>query len=118
MPSLREILLEDITRYSVRAIIVSTKEANFTEVIDGIRATRKITTVNVDTPEDLEIRNKQRTDGKEVHTATLKFIGGQDPNQDLDFFKTTMLKSDKGDPTNKIKGLQHIVFKKDTLKKV
>jgi len=117
MPSLREILLEDITRYSVRAIIVSTKEANFTEVIDGIRATRKITIVNNITPEKYDIKNKERTDGKEEHFITAKFLS-TNPEQDLEFFKNTMMKSDKGDPERKIEGLQFIKFLPDTLIKI
>jgi len=118
MIKLKDILNEALNVYSVDVIIVSDKEANFTDVVDGIRAIRRVTIVNPNTPEDREEKNRQRTDGKEIHTATIKFVAGQDPKQDLDFFKTTMLQSDKGDPNKRIPGLRHVVFKPESLTKV
>jgi len=118
MIKLKDILNEALNIYSVDVIIVSDKEANFTDVVDGIRAIRRVTIVNPNTPEDREEKNRQRTDGKEIHTATIKFVAGQDPKQDLDFFKTTMLQSDKGDPNRRIPGLRHVVFKPESLTKV
>ena len=118
MIKLRDILNESLNIYSVDVIIVSDKEANFTDVVDGIRAIRRVTIVNPNTPEDREEKNRQRTDGKEIHTATIKFVAGQDPKQDLDFFKTTMLQSDKGDPNRRIPGLRHVVFKPESLTKL
>ena len=35
--------------------------------------------------------------------------------EDLEFLKTTMLKSDSGDPEQRIPGLRHLIFKPDTL---
>ena len=118
MIKLKDILAEALNIYSVDIIIVSDKEANITDVFDGIRAIRRVTIVNPNTPEDREEKNRQRTDGKEVHTATIKFVAGQDPKQDLDFFKTTMLQSDKGDPNRRIPGLRHVVFKPESLTKL
>ena len=118
MIKLKYILAEALNIYSVDIIIVSDKEANFTDVVDGIRAIRRVTIVNPNTPEDREEKNRQRTDGKEIHTATIKFVAGQDPKQDLDFFKTTMLQSDKGDPNRRIPGLRHVVFKPESLTKL
>lgn len=118
MIKLRDILNEDIVLRSVNAVLVTDKDTNFTDVLDGVRGVRKITTVNVTTPEELEVKNKARTDGKEVHTVTLKFISGLDPKQDLDFFKTTMLQSKKGDANKRIDGLRHVIFKPDTLTRV
>jgi len=107
MIKLRDILFEDINIYSVTVVIVSDKDANFTDILDGMRATRKVTIINSNTSDELELKNRTRNDGKEVHTATLKFSSGKDPKQDLDFLKTTMLSSDKGDPEMRIKGLRH-----------
>jgi len=118
MIKLKDILNEALNIYSVDVVIVSDKEANITDVFDGIRAIRRVTIVNPNTPEDREEKNRQRTDGKEVHTATIKFVAGQDPKQDLEFFKTTMLQSDKGDPNKRIPGLRHVVFKPESLNKV
>ena len=118
MIKLKDILFEDITLYSVDVVLVTDKDENFTDVLDGVRGIRKITTVNVNTPEDMEAKNRRRTDGKEVHTASIKFIGGQDPKQDLEFFKTTMLQSKKGDPNKRVLGLRHVIFKPDSLTRV
>jgi len=118
MIKLRDILSEDIVLRSVDAVLVTDKDTNFTDVLDGVRGVRKITTVNVTTPEELETKNKSRTDGKEVHTVTLKFISGLDPKQDLNFFKTTMLQSKKGDANKRIDGLRHVIFKPDTLTRI
>lgn len=118
MIKLKDILYEDISLYSVDIVLVTDKDQNFTDTLDGVRGIRKITTVNVNTPEELEIKNRTRTDGKEVHTATVKFIGGQDPKQDLEFFKTTMLQSKKGDPNKRVIGLRHVIFKPESLTRV
>lgn len=118
MIKLKDILHENITLYSVDVVLVTDKDTNFTDVVDGVRGIRKVTTVNTNTSDELEAKNKQRTDGKEVHTATIKFIGGLNPQQDLDFFKTTMLQSKKGDPNKRIVGLRHVIFKPKTLIRV
>jgi hypothetical protein len=118
MIKLRDILFENINIYSVSVVIVSDKDANFTNILDGMRATRKVTIINSNTSDEIEAKNRQRNDGKEIHTATLKFASGKDPKQDLEFLKTTMLSSDKGDPEMRIKGLRHLIFKPETLTKV
>ena len=118
MIKLKDILAEALNIYSVDVIIVSDKDANITDVFDGIRAIRRVTIVNSNTGDEREAKNRSRTDGKEVHTATIKFVAGQDPKQDLDFFKTTMLQSDKGDPNKRIPGLRHIVFRPESLNKL
>jgi len=118
MIKLSDILFEDINIYSVTVVIVSDKDANFTDIFDGMRATRKVTIINSNTSDELELKNRTRNDGKEVHTATLKFSSGKDPKQDLDFLKTTMLSSDKGDPGMRIKGLRHLIFNPETLTKI
>ena len=118
MIKLRDILFEDINIYSVNVVIISDKDANFTDILDGMRATRKVTIINANTSNELELKNRQRTDGKETHTATLKFVSGKDPKQELEFLKTTMLKSDKGDPEMRIPGLRHLIFKPETLIRV
>ena len=118
MIKLKDILNEVIQLYSVDVVIVSDKDANFTDILDGMRATRKVTIINANTSDELELKNRKRTDGKAVRTATLKFASGKDPKQDLEFLKTTMLSSDKGDPGMRISGLRHIKFNPKTLTKL
>ena len=49
MVKLKDILNEVIQIYSVKVVIVSDKDSNFTEILDGMRATRKVTIVNANT---------------------------------------------------------------------
>ena len=118
MIKLKDILNEALNIYSVSVSIISDKEANFTDILDGMRATRKVTIINSNTSDEMEAKNRSRNDGKETHTATMKFVAGNDPKQDLEFLKTTMLSSDKGDPEMRIKGLQTVIFKPETLTKI
>ena len=118
MIKLRDILFENVNIYSVNVVIVSDKDSNFTDILDGMRATRKVTIINANTSDEIELKNRQRNDGKETHTATMKFVAGNDPKQDLEFLKTTMLSSDKGDPGMRTRGLRHIIFNPNTLTKI
>ena len=118
MIKLKDILNEALNIYSVSVSIISDKEANFTDILDGMRATRKVTIINSNTSDEMEAKNRSRNDGKETHTATMKFVAGNNPKQDLEFLKTTMLSSDKGDPGMRIKGLRHIIFNLKTLTKI
>ena len=118
MIKLKDILNEALNIYSVSVSIISDKEANFTDILDGMRATRKVTIINSNTSDEMEAKNRSRNDGKETHTATMKFVAGNNPKQDLEFLKTTMLSSDKGDPGMRIKGLRHIIFNPNTLTKI
>ena len=118
MIKLKDILNEALNIYSVNVTIISDKDASFTDILDGMRATRKVTIINSNTPDEIEAKNRSRNDGKETHTATMKFVAGNDPKQDLEFLKTTMLSSDKGDPEMRIKGLQTVIFKPETLTKI
>ena len=118
MIKLKDILNEALNIYSVNVTIISDKDASFTDILDGMRATRKVTIINSNTSDEIEAKNRSRNDGKETHTATMKFVAGNDPKQDLEFLKTTMLSSDKGDPGMRIKGLRHIIFNPNTLTKI
>lgn len=111
-------LAEDIRIFKVDAVVFSKKDTNFTDVVNSIRAIRKVVTVNVTTPDNWEKYNKIRKDGKEVHKVSIKFVGSDKPQEDLVFFKTTMTKSNAGDPEKAIPGLLGITFRKETLNKV
>ena len=52
-------------------------------------------------------------------TMGIKHMGEKyERERDLEFLKTTMLKSDKGDPEMRIKGLRTLIFKPETLTRV
>jgi hypothetical protein len=117
MPKLKDLIMEALPIHRVTAYLVTDSDVNITEIIDEIRATRKITIVNNITSEKFDEKNKLRNDGKEEHFITIKFISS-DPQKDLDFFKDTMMSTEKGDPNRKIVGLQFIKFLPDTLIKM
>ena len=54
MIKLKDILNEEIVLRSVDAVLVTDKDVNYTDTIDGIRGVRKITTVNTTTSDELE----------------------------------------------------------------
>jgi hypothetical protein len=118
MIKLKDLLNERVDIFSVDVVIISDRSTNFTDIVNGIRGIRKITTVNMATPEEWEQKNKRRTDDKEVHLANIKFIGSREPKQDLKFFKQTMMKSDSGDPNRKIQGLKGVIFREKTLRRI
>ena len=118
MIKLKDILNEALNIYSVSVTLITDKDSKLTDILDSIRATRKVTIVNTNTSDEIDDKNRKRNDGKSMHTATLKFVAGSNPQQDLEFLKTTILSSDKGDPGGRIKGLRHLIFKPETLIKV
>ena len=109
--------MEALPIYRATAYLVTDSDTNITDVIDEIRAIRKITIVNNITSEKFDEKNKARGDGKEEHFVTIKFLSTE-PQKDLLFFKDTMMSSEKGDPNKKIVGLQFVKFLPDTLIKI
>ena len=117
MPKVKDLIMEALPIHRVTAYLATDAGVNITDIIDEIRAIRKITIVNNITSEKFDEKNKLRNDGKEEHFITIKFISS-DPKKDIDFFKDTMMSSEKGDPNRKIIGLQFIKFLPDTLIKI
>ena len=74
MAKLKDLIMEALPIYRITAYLVTDSETNITEVIDEIRATRKITIVNNITSEKFDEKNKARNDGKEEHFITIKFL--------------------------------------------
>ena len=118
MIKLKDILNEALNVHSVSVTLITDKDSKLTDILDGIRATRKVTIVNTNTSDEIDDKNRKRNDGKSMHTATMKFVAGNSPQQDLEFLKTTILSSDKGDPEGRIKGLINLIFKPETLIKL
>ena len=117
MPELKDLIMEALPIYRATAYLVTDSDTNITDIIDEIRAIRKITIVNNITSEKFDEKNKARGDGKEEHFITIKFLSTE-PQKDLLFFKDTMMSSEKGDPNKKIVGLQFVKFLPDTLIKI
>jgi hypothetical protein len=117
MPKLKDLIMKALPIYRVTAYLVTDSDTNITDVIDEVRAIRKVTIVNNITSEKFDEKNKSRGDGKEEHFITIKFLSS-DPQKDLLFFKDTMMNSEKGDPNKKVTGLQFIKLLPDTLIKI
>jgi len=117
MPKLKDLIMEALPIYRVTAYLVTDSDTNITDVIDEIRAIRKVTIVNNITSEKFDEKNKSRGDGKEEHFITIKFLSS-DPQKDLLFLKDTMMSSEKGDPNKKVTGLQFIKLLPDTLSRM
>ena len=64
MIKLKDILNEIAQLYKVDTYIVVDNEYNVTDILNNMRAVRKITTINNDTSDELENKNKERTDNK------------------------------------------------------
>ena len=111
MIKLKDILNEVTQLYKVNAYIVVDNEYNVTDILNNMRAVRKITTINNDTSDELEEKNN-----KSVHTLGIKFMSNS-PEEDLGFLKKTMIRSKEGDPDARIPGLLFIKFKPETLSK-
>ena len=56
MIKLKDILNEALNIYSVNVTIISDKDASFTDILDGMRATRKVTIINSNTSDEMEAK--------------------------------------------------------------
>ena len=111
MLKLRKILTELLHTYSVEAFIKSNRKFSITDILNQIRAIRKITIVSV---EDIPT-NKP---GIEHHLLRVKFVTRGEPKQDLEQIKKDILKSDLSKTDLRIPGVKQVEFKTDTLKRI
>ena len=107
MIQFQDILTELLNAYEVEAIIKSNKEQNISDILDQIRALRKITTLKNVTPP-----NYPQKDNVEYTRINIKFLSKTGkPEEDLEEFKKEVLNSGEGDQL-KVPGV--IAFKFDT----
>ena len=112
MIKLTNILTELLNTFEVTALLTSDKKIPITEILDQIRALRKITTVrNVTPPEYM-------TQSTSEHTILiLKFVTRGDALQDLEQIKNDVLTQSKDRTDVRIPGVKNFKFKMDTLKR-
>ena len=112
MIKLRNILTELLNTYEVTALLSSDKKVSITEILDQIRALRKITTVrNVTPPEYM-------TQSSSEHTIIIiKFITRGDAMQDLKQIKNDILTQTKDRSDIRIPGIKSFKLKIDTLRR-
>ena len=113
MTKLINILNEILNTFVIECEILTDRKFNITDVLEEIRALRKVTIVNNITPEDYPQRDKV-----EYHKLKIKFVTRENPKTDLIQFKEDMLTSDMSKNDLRIPGVKSVKFKEETLKRL
>ena len=103
MIKLTNILSEVLNTYQIEGTIINDSEYNISDILNQIRAVRKITIVKP---------------GIEYHKVKIKFVSRGEPKQDLEQFKKDILSSDLSKTDLRIPGVKSIKFKEETLKRL
>ena len=113
MIKLKNILNEVLNTYIVQAYMLTDNDYNITDVLDQIRAIRKVTIVrNITPPEYMQKQNFEYT------LVTIKFISRGDAKQDLLKLKKDILTSDRSMNDLRVPGVQSFKYKPETLKRL
>ena len=113
MVKLTKILNEVLNTFTIECEVLTDRKFNITDVLDEIRALRKVTIVNNITPEDYIQKDKI-----EYHKLRIKFVTREDPKQDIAKIKEDMLTSDLSKTDLRIPGVKSVKFKEETLKRL
>ena len=113
MIKLKNILNEVLNTYIVQAYMLTDNDFNITDVLDQIRAIRKITIVrNITPPEYVQKQNFEYT------LVTIKFITRGDTKQDLEKIKQDILTSDRSKTDLRVPGVKSFKYKEGTLRRL
>jgi hypothetical protein len=108
-----DILTEILNTYEIEGIIKSNTEQNISDILDQIRALKKITTVKNITPP-----NYPQKENIEYTKINIKFLSKTgNPEEDIEEFKQEILKSGKEDEL-KILGVIAANFDMNTLRRL
>ena len=113
MIELKNILNEVLNTFVVECDVLTDRQFNITDVLDEVRALRKVTIVNNITPEEYPQKDKI-----EFTRLKIKFVTREDPKLDLSKFKEDMLTSDLSKTDLRIPGVKSVKFKEETLKRL
>ena len=113
MIKLSNILTEVLNTFQVECDILTDRQFNITDVLNEVRALRKVTIVNNITPEKY-----QQKDKIEFTRLKIKFVTREDPKTDLIQFREDMLTSDLSKTDLRIPGIKTAKFKLETLKRL
>ena len=113
MMKLTNILNEVLNTFVVECDVLTDRKFNITDVLDEVRALRKVTIVNNITPEEYPQKDKV-----EFTRLKIKFVTREDPKLDLAKFKEDMLTSDLSKTDLRIPGVKSVTFKEETLKRL
>ena len=113
MIKLKNILNEVLNTYIVQAYMLTSTDYNITDVLDQIRAVRKVTIIrNITPPEYAQRQNFEYT------LVTIKFISRGSPKQDLEKIKQDILTSDRSVTDLRVPGVKSFKFKSETLQRI
>ena len=113
MIKLKNILNEVLNTYIVQAYMLTNTDYNITDVLDQIRAVRKVTIIrNITPPEYAQRQNFEYT------LVTIKFISRGNPKQDLEQLKQDILTSDRSMNDLRVPGVKTLKFKPETLQRI
>jgi len=113
MIKLKNILNEILNTYIVQAYMLTDSDYNITDILDQIRAVRKVTIIrNITPPEYAQKANMEYT------LVTIKFISRGNPKQDLEQLKQDILTSDRSMNDFRVPGVKTLKFKPETLQRI
>ena len=113
MIKLKNILNEVLNTYIVQAYMLTDTSYNITDVLDQIRAIRKITIVrNITPPEYVQKKNFEYT------LVTIKFVSRGNPKQDIEKIKQDVLTSDRSATDLRVPGVKSFKYKPETLRRL
>jgi|TARA_R110001583_G_scaffold103438_3_gene250662 hypothetical protein len=113
MIKLTNILSEILNTYQVEAYMLTDNSFNITDVLDQIRAIRKITIVRNITPEDYVQRGSV-----EYTLVSIKFITRGNANKDLEQIKQDIETSDMSKTDLRVPGVKSFKYKLETLRRL
>ena len=113
MIKLTNILTEILNTYQVEAYMLTDRDFNITDVLDQIRAIRKITIVRNLTPPDYVQQNDV-----EYTLVSIKFITREDAKEDMEQIKQDILTSDRSKNDLRVPGVKSFKYKPETLKRL
>lgn len=113
MIKLKNILNEVLNTYIVQAYMLTDTNYNITDILDQIRAIRKITIVrNITPPEYVQKKNFEYT------LVTIKFVSRGNPKQDIEKIKQDVLTSDRSATDLRVPGVKSFKYKPETLRRL
>ena len=113
MIKLKNILNEVLNTFSVQAFMLTDSNFNITDILEQIRAIRKITIVrNITPPEYIQKKNIEYT------LVNIKFVTRGDAKRDLEKIKQDVLTSDRSATDLKVPGVKSFKYKEGTLRRL
>ena len=113
MIKLKNILNEVLNEFSVQAYMLTDREYNITDILEQIRAIRKITIVrNITPPEYIQKKNIEYT------LVNIKFVTRGDAKRDLEKIKQDVLTSDRSATDLRVPGVKSFKYKEGTLRRL